>query len=210
VRTLARLDRPVRADSVPNGWGEPLAVLRDPAGIFPVQNRFSVNVHTRNIWQGPDDFSAKVYLGRDGEALCVGAVVTDDRHFNTQSGDSISNGDALQMGLVGAKGVHWNLGLALTKEGVAFHQWEGTGDTLLKTADCAVVRDEKAGVTRYGLRLPLAGLGLEPGAEVGFNIMFFDDDGTGQRYWLQLAPGLAPGLARGGNNALYPRFVLEK
>jgi hypothetical protein len=206
VRALARLDKPVRADSVPNGWGEPLAVLRDPAGIFPVQNRFSVNIHTRNIWQGPDDFSAKVYLGRDGEALCVGAVVTDDRHFNTQSGDSISNGDALQMGLVSAKGVHWNLGLALTKEGVAFHQWEGTGDTLLKTADCAVVRDEKAGVTRYGLRLPLAALGLEPGAEVGFHIMFFDDDGTGQRYWLQLAPS----LARGGNNALYPRFVLEK
>ena len=77
---------------------------------------------------------------------------------------------------------------------------------LLKTTDCAVVRDDKARVTRYELRLPLATLGLEPGDEFGFNVVFVDDDGNGQPYWLQLAPGLA-----GGSNAkLYPRFVLEK
>ena len=92
---------------------------------------------------------------------------------------------------------------------------------MLKTVGCAVVRDDKAGVARYGLRLPLVALGLEPGAEFRFNLVFYDDDdGTGIRHWLQLAPRMAPGLPRGGqsvsapmisgNTALYPRFVLEK
>ena len=65
-------------------------------------------------------------------------------------------------------------------------------------------------VTRYRLRLPLAALGLEPGAEFGFNLLFFDYDDKGQCYWLQLAPGLARGPARGSNTALYPRFLLQK
>ncbi len=115
------------------------------------------------------------------------------------------------MGVVTAKDVHWNIGLALTKDGVVFHQWAGNGDTLQKTAEYTVVRDDDANTktktTRYELRLPLATLGLEPGALFGFNIVFFDDDdGNGQRHWLQLAPGLA-----GRHDVtLYPRFVLAK
>jgi len=82
---------------------------------------------------------------------------------------------------------------------------------LLKTVVCAVVRDDKAQITRYEVRLPLAALGLEPGAEFGFNITFYDDDdGSGLRHWLQLAPGMAPGPTPSVNTALYPRFVLEK
>jgi hypothetical protein len=150
----------------------------------------------------------------------VAADVTDDRHFNTKTGDAIVNGDALQIGLAVPSGATWNLGLALTKEGVVFHQWEGNGDALLKTVACAVTRDDKTRITRYGLCLPLAALGLQPGAEFGFNIVVYDDDeGTGIRHWLQLAPGMAPGLPRGapasvpiigGKTAQYPRFVLEK
>ena len=36
-------------------------------------------------WQGPKDLNATIYLAWDGEALCVGAEVTDDRHVNTQT-----------------------------------------------------------------------------------------------------------------------------
>ena len=60
-----------------------------------------------------------------------------------------------------------------------------------------------------------------PGAEFRLNIVLCDDDdGTGFRHWLQLAPGMAAGLPRGGapasvpmiggNTARYPRFVLAK
>jgi hypothetical protein len=183
--------------------GKPLATLSGPADLFPVEKRF-VARDDRPLWQGPDDLNAKVHLVTDGEALGLVAEVTDNRHVNTQSGGTLWNGDALQLGLVNAKGVHWNIVLALTANGIAFHQSDGPSDALAKAADCTVVRDEQAKVTRYALRLPLATLGMEAGAELGLNIVFHDDDGTGHRHWLQLAPG----LARRGNTALYPRFVL--
>jgi len=96
--------------------------------------------------------------------------------------------------------------LALTAGGVAFHQFVGKGDLVANNAERSVVRDDKAKRTCYGLRIPLSDIGLKPGAEFGFNIVLFDDDGEGQAYWLQLAPGLAGGQ----HVARYPRFVLAK
>jgi hypothetical protein len=213
VRTLghriARLRRGVRADGILAEWGKPALGLNGPADLFPVYRRFApFDYYGRPLkpWQGPQDLSAKVYVGWDGAALCVAAEVTDDRHVNAEAGEGISKGDALQMGVVTAGGVHWNIALALTKAGAAFHQYAGRGDTLVKAAGCAVVRDEKAAVTRYELRLPLAALGLKPGEEFGFNIVLVDNDDKGQPYWLQLAPGLAHSV----NTKLYPRFVLAK
>jgi len=209
ARPIARLGRPLRADGVLDEWGKPAFTLGGIADLFPLYRRFP-SPASPDTWHGPADLEAKVYLGWDAETLCVAVMASDDQHFNTKTGQDLWNGDALQMGLVTARGFHWNLGLALTQEGVAFHQFAGAGDTLLKTADCAVVRDDKAKVTHYELRLPLAVLGLEPGAELGVNLLLLDDDGKGQRHWLALAPGLAPGSSAGSKTALYPRFVLEK
>jgi hypothetical protein len=90
---------------------------------------------------------------------------------------------------------------------VAFHQFAGPDGTLAKVAECSVTRDDKAGITRYGLRLPLAALGLKPGEEFGFNIMFLDDDDNkGMHHWLQLAPGITYPF----KPERYPRFVMEK
>ena len=215
VRTLghriARLGRRVRADGVLDEWGKPTLTLNGPADLFPVYRRLApFNFYGRLVkpWQGPEDLSAKVYLGWDGEVLCIAAEVTDEQHVNTKTGDGISKGDVLQMGLATAKMTHWNIALALTKAGVALHQYAGQGDTLVKTAGCAVARDDKARATRYELRLPMAALGLKPGDEFGFNIVFFDDDDSNaNRYWLQLAPGLA---GQHPNTTLYPRLVLAK
>ena len=208
VRSVARLARPARADGVLEEWGEPLATISDPTNLFPIQYRFAPFDYygIRQPWQGPGDLSAKVFLGCDGKALCVAAEVTDDRHFNTQTTDGIWKGDSLKMGLITADDVRWDMGLALTKSGIVFHQWEGKGDALAKTVGCGVVRDNKTGVTRYELRLPLAVLNMKPGDEFGFNIAFSDDDdGEFQRFWLQLAPGLTAPV----DTEQYPRFVLE-
>jgi hypothetical protein len=108
--------------------------------------------------------------------------------------------DALQM-LVG----QCNMALALTEAGVVFHQFSPPDGKLRDKAEYKVVRDEKTKTTVYELRLPLATLGLEPGAEFDFNIVFLDDDdGKGHRYWLQLAPGLC------GRPAANPRYILAK
>ena len=188
---MPRLRQPVKVDGSLNEWGEPTVGLSGPA----------------KHWKGPGDLSVRVHWGSDGEALCVAAEVTDDRHANAQQGDLIWNGDALQMGMVTAEKIHWNIGLALTKQGVVFHQWSGKDDALRKTAEYVAVRDDDAKTTRYELRLPLNTLGIKPGAQFSFNVVVFDDDdGNGHRYWLELAPGLA-GLH---NVELYPRFVLAK
>ena len=223
AQPVSRLASPVRAAGLLDQRGKPALALSGPVNLFPVYCRFvPFDYYGRPLtpWRGPEDMDAKVYLAWDGEALCVAAEVTDDRHFNTNSRDELCSGDALQLGLATPSGVTWNVGLALTKDGVGFHQWEGNGDRLLKTVGCAVVRDDKNKVTRYGLRMPLAALGLEPGAEFGFNLVFYDDDGSGIRHWLQLAPDMAPGLPRAGkpvslptiagNTARYPRFILER
>jgi len=209
ARPIARLKGPVRADGVLDEWGEPALSLGGAGDVFPVYRHFvPFDYYGRLLepWQGPEDLSANVYFGSDGRALCVAADVTDDRNFNTKTGEEISRGDALQMGLVTEDGVHWKIGTALTEQGVAVHQW-GKDGALVKTVRCAITRDDKAAVTRYELRLPLAALRLKPGTEFGVNIVFFDDDGGDENvYWLQMAPGLIDPV----NTKLYPRFVLEK
>jgi hypothetical protein len=78
---------------------------------------------------------------------------------------------------------------------------------LLKTATYAVVRDDEARITRYELRLPLADLGLTPGAECSYYLMFFDDDsGNGSRYRFQWAPNVTDPFKRD----LFPRVVLAE
>jgi hypothetical protein len=207
VRPLARLAEPVKVDTLPAALGKPLAVLDMTETIFPINSRSLMKYQERALWQGPADLSGKIYLGWDGDALLVGAEATDDRHLNAQKGDSLWNGDAIQFGIVTPKGVHWNLAAALTTNGVAVHQFIGGSDALFKTLDCSVTRDETAKLTRYGVRLPLAALGLAPGDTFGFNAMVCDgDDDKGMRSNLRLAQGINyPFLTD-----LYPRFVLGK
>ena len=67
--------------------------------------------------------------------------------------------------------------------------------------------DEAAKATRYELRLPLAVVGIESGAEFGLNFTVYDDDnGKGQRCWFELGPGMTWPF----KPELYPRFVLGK
>jgi hypothetical protein len=192
---IPRLNHAVRVDGSLDEWGQPALTLAGPSDVGDPAPGMKCG-----RWNGPDDMSVKVYWGHDGEALCVAAKVTDDRHVNKQTGDMIWNGDALQM-LVG----QCNMALALTEAGVVFHQFSPPDGKLRDKAEYKVVRDEKTKTTVYELRLPLAALGLEPGAEFDFNIVFLDDDdGKGHRYWLQLAPGLC------GRPAANPRYILAK
>ncbi len=188
-----------------DGWGKPLTVLSGPGDLYPVDRRFTPS-GDKMSWQGPKDLTATIYLAWDGEALCVGAEVTDDRHVNTQTFGNIGNGDALQIGLAVEGGAAWNIVLALTTKGPALLQVEGADDdTLVKTADCSVKRDDETGITRYGMRLPLSTIGLKPGTEFAFNVMVLDgDDPGGMRQYLLIAPGMTYPT----KPELYPRFAL--
>ncbi|MFZ4396921.1 MAG: SUMF1/EgtB/PvdO family nonheme iron enzyme, partial [Kiritimatiellia bacterium] len=190
TRPLARVA--VLDDGVLDEWGKPLVVLSGPDDLFPERFRQPTPKEAgadAASWQGAKDLGATVYLGWSVDALCVDVEVTDDKHFNAYFSQDIGRGDCLTLGLTTPQG-RWRIGLALTKTGVAFHQWEGAGDALAKTAGLAVVRDDAGGVTRYELRLPLAALGLEPKQEFSFGAdVFDDDDGFGQCYSIHLAGG---------------------
>jgi hypothetical protein len=207
VRPLVRLTAPVKVDTLTEGLGKPMAVLGTTETLFPVNSRLLMKLQERVLWNGPADLSGKVYLAWDGEALLVGAEVTDDLQLNVQSGGSLWNGDALQFGVVTPKGMHWNLAAALTTNGVAVHQFIGGSDALFKTMDCSVTRDDKTNITRYGVRLPLAALGLVPGDTFGFNALICDgDDNKGMRHNMRLTEGISYPF----RTELYPRFVLAK
>ena len=207
---LPRLKQAFEADGDLKEWDKPLLTLDSPAHIYPKQFRFSPSIHCKVPWRGAWDMSVKAYMGWDGEALCVAVKATDNEHVNTQTGDKIWNGDAVQFSLVTAKGAHWNLGLALTDSGVVFHKWTGPRKAQTKSFTYTVVRNKAAKTTIYELRLPLAVLGLEPGKECAYYFMFCDDDKddelAGMRYRFQWAPTVSYPFRR----SIYPRFVLDK
>jgi hypothetical protein len=209
-RRMPRLDRAIRADGDLNEWTNKSAMIRrELSRLFPEDRRHPPGREA--LWQGPDDCSVKAWWGWDGEALGVAAEVTDDRHCNHQAGGQIWNGDCMQVGIALGTNALWNLGLALTTNGVVLHLFEGKGEGLAKNAGYAVVRDESSRKTRYEVRLPLADLGIQPGDAFGFNLVFLDDDGDGPRYWFQLAPGLCGRTAKSPPAWLtYPRFELER
>ncbi|MBS3763026.1 MAG: hypothetical protein KGZ25_06955, partial [Planctomycetes bacterium] len=196
---IPRLADGIEVDGRLEEWGEPALTLQDREDVFSEDRR--------DQWEGPEDYSARLWWGWDGETLCLAAEVMDDRHVNPRSGGGIWNGSALQMSVAppGKKGS--NVGLALTDEGTVFHCWGSPSEELAGAADYAVRRDEEARRTVYELRLPLEHLSVsaQPGTLFGLNIVLFDDDeGDGFDFWLQMAPGLAGGR----DLSLYPRFLL--
>ncbi len=202
---VACLKQPMQPDGKLAEWSTPTAIIDTAALIYPTLMR-TPSRHTSDPWRGASDLSAKAYLGWDGEALCIAAEVTDDRQFNTQSGETLYDGDCMQVGLINPDGLQWNFGLALTEEnGAQIQQWSGRDDAALKSAKYAVVRDDEARVTRYELRIPMADLGLIPGSQCSYYLMFFDDDtGNGSRYRMQWAPNAMEPFKRD----FFPRVVL--
>lgn len=202
LRDIAALPRRAVPDSALDAPVAGVAVrsLRTIEAVAPADR------HDR--WQGPEDTSAALDWGWDGEAFWLQASVRDDVHVNSRSGADIWDGDMLQIAIAPVGGTPVDVGLALTSGGIVFHQWRGLGRTLVETADYGVIRDEATQQTFYRVRMPLADLGIpaEPGARFGLNVVIFDDDdGEGYDTWLQVAPGLAGGW----NPALFPAFALQ-
>jgi hypothetical protein len=179
VRRLPRLSKSFQLDGALDEWAElkPVAVLDSSVFLFPVHERYP-SVFTKTWWHGPKDFSAKAWLATDGTALLLAAEVTDDRQRNEKTGNEIYIGDCMQIGLVNQEAVQWNLGAALTSNGVAVAQFDGPNEALLKSGACVVKRDDAAGVTRYEWRLPFADFGVGSEQPCVYYFNFFDDDGN--------------------------------
>jgi outer membrane protein assembly factor BamB len=211
AQTPIRMDAPVGT----NAWGRAILSLNGPDDLFPEDRRKKGSLDGSTVWSDFGDLGAQIYMICDSNALVVAAVVGDDKHVNKAGSDGdLFTGDCLQIGILALKPrrMHWNLGLARTEAGVRFEQAEGNTNRIETVSEFSVVRADGARTTTYKLKIPLAGLGLTPDSEFGFNVVIKDDDkGDGARYWLQAAPGLAErDDKKWPLDKTYPRYLPEK
>ncbi len=153
----------------------------------------------RDLWKGPEDLSAKIYKGWDDEYIYFAVSVTDDKHFNEQEANSIWDGDALQFAYDPFESGEQptQLAVALASGRVQGFQYEGELG-ILDRSEYVVVRDEEKNKTYYEMRFPMEEMHIQPEkfSSFGFNtVIFDDDDGEGQDYWMQITHGVAGGWA---------------
>ena len=159
-------------------------------------------------WTGSDDLSAKVWYACDKTNLYVAAEIKDNAHFNNaKTASGIWNGDCLQLGFdlsdsalkvtdksrKTGSAIDLNMGMAIVDGKPVLHVWNGpfgTADKIRYT----ITRDEQTKLTVYEAAIPWSALGINApeNKAIGINFVVFDDDnGLGQRQWLELGGGLA-------------------
>lgn len=151
------------------------------------------------LWQGADDLSADIWLGRNGDHLELRAEVRDDRHCPPpQNNPSVWLGDSVQFafGFPGQNG-YFELGGGLDAAGkpvtacwIAPDRFQPAAIGQALSAEIERRNDR----TVYSFSIPLKALGVtETTLRDGFrfNILVNDnDDGNDRKCFLRLAPGI--------------------
>lgn len=151
-------------------------------------------------WKGPSDLSAKVWVGREADALRVRFEVTDDRHVQHYPAERLYLSDGLQFVLESPQQRgSFEFGLARSPKGEPLAQtWIAPlgfdAAAVTKTLRLKAERAERT--TVYDVRVPLATIGFGENVLSGgfrFNCIVYDDDGRGEMRdnWIELAPGIA-------------------
>ncbi|GGG52736.1 immunoglobulin-like domain-containing protein [Paenibacillus radicis (ex Gao et al. 2016)] len=149
---------------------------------------------TSGTWDGPQDLSAASHFAWDDSNLYAYIVVTDDVHYNNQTGGNIWREDSLQFG-VDLRNPATNsttrneLGFALTnnKEVIKWAWTRPTGANAptapITDIVADVTRDENAKTTIYNLKIPFNTVLNNPASElangrIGISIMLNESDGS--------------------------------
>lgn len=197
-----KISHPVSLDGNLDEWSniKPLAQLGQRDVMPP-----DAIVH--KLWSGNDDLSAVTYLAHDDNNLYLAAKVTDDKHFNTQTGSTIWNGDAIQIGIdstglamasadgarAGYSSNDAEIGFALTSSGEHVYQWFPSVKDPGNTVKCRGKQDGQ--YTIYEAAVPFTSLPnpsrWRSGMIMGFSLAVLDDDdGSGKKYWMEITPGI--------------------
>ncbi|MDR0932594.1 MAG: hypothetical protein LBM70_06180 [Victivallales bacterium] len=184
---------------------EPDFELKDGGLVHPLVPNMPDTAYM--FWQGVQDLSSKIYLGRDGDALLLRVEVTDDKHVQPNSDSEVWKGDNIQFALQipNQKGF-WEFGLTRTdaktsevfawNAPVGFDMAKAVAAIRLETA-----RDEDRKLTTYEARIPFGVIGLTS-KEFRFNLLVNDNDGFGRESFIRIAPGLGTGKS----TELYPKI----
>lgn len=164
---------------------------------------------TAGTWDGPQDLSAASRFAWDADNLYAYIVVTDDVHFNSQTGANIWKEDNLQLGVdlrnpVTDSTSRNELGFTLNNDNeVIKWAWArpsgGNAPTAPLTDIMAkITRDEESKTTIYDLKIPFNTLYRNPASElangrIGVSIMLNESDGPdesdGSRGTFEVASG---------------------
>ncbi len=192
----------------------PLGV-RIPPGDFAARasdftlNRAADVVNTNDIdpqtlhltWKGPQDLSARGWLGRKEQALHLRFEVRDDVHRQPHGGADTWQGDSVQMALAVPGQDGWfELGLARGDNGQpAVHSWRAPrgfkGGDVFKAVTLQTQRQGDR--TIYDARLPYEAFGLSDellkrGVRFSFVVNDLDDaKETAREGYLRLSDGIA-------------------
>ncbi len=187
------------------------AVILPPAGLseranFILDQASQVTILARNapdtahlFWSGPNDLSAVIRLGRDGENLLLKVEVTDDVHFQPHSDGQSYVGDGIQLALLlpGQPSL-WEIGLARNNDGKSVtHVWMAPAGfdpiAAAQAIELATTRNEEKKQTVYETRIPFRAIGMtEKSGQQGFrfNLIVNDNDRGGRESYIGIAPGI--------------------
>lgn len=171
---------------------------------------------SKGVWTGPEDCSAKLWMGYDKKNLYLTIQVRDEFHTNKNtSSDMLWSGDSLQMAfdsnldareklLRGKRGIYdddFFMTTALSIKGPVFYcHVSGFSKVDWKGYKPQITRDENAKTTTFEFTFPwpmMAPITPEKGRMFGFNFLAMDTDNpmSASAYWMQLTPGIAGGRA---------------
>ena len=152
-------------------------------------------------WQGPQDLSARAWVGRDGEDLTMRFEVRDDAHFQPYDGRDMYKGDSVQIGLnVPEQDGFFEL-LVTRADGGGARKSSMKSPKGFKGGEVfnamKVATKRQGDLTIYDVRVPLKALGLDAAAlkrGIGFSFVVNDLDEAGAKTregYLQLSRGIA-------------------
>ncbi len=174
-------------------------------------------------WGGKKDLSASTMIQWDAENMYLFANVTDNIHRNIEAANRLWAGDSVQFGVFYNQNAHIamgqgnenfnEIGIALLEDGPAVYKYKDQDNRaeaigIIKNCEVAVLREGNN--TKYEFKIPwkeLFGkdLTFDVGSEIGYSILYNDDDGLGRRGWMEYASGI--GVAKNVDLFTYLKFV---
>lgn len=181
--------------------------------ITHVFNRYQADpANQHRLWKGPDDLSAKIWLGRGADALKLRVVVRDDVHVQPEKGMLTWTGDNIQLSLI-STGM-FEISLTRLADGTAevYPTAVPSGfDSSEVAKEIRLVTARRGNETIYEVEFPLEAVGLSNQLMKNgfqFNLIINDNDGDGRDGWLFLAEGMGKGGSV--NTTQFPYLVFEE
>ena len=189
--------------------GPPVAVLDQRSQVTSL---FAADPNKANLlWRGPQDLSAKLWLGTTPTAMLFRADVTDDVFRQMYSGADVWKGDGIQLAfdVPGQKG-YWEVGLTRLENGSP-QVWLWQRPTGTKTdAKAVTLKVGRQGhSTTYEAAFPFAAFGLSRhilAQGIRLSALINDDDGGGRESWIALSGG----IGRRKDPTLFPLVVFPQ